>query len=329
MPDAIVLPASPRILLLRQDRIGDVFVSTPALCAIRKQFPSASIDYVLSRNNAAAAFALREHTNRVLVFRKNSFEMLRLLWQLRCAAYDLVIDFNHTASTTSNFLIKCINAKYSIALKTSSPSAASCVVEQGDRTSRHIVDVLCDLTIPLGITIPLSERRLSLPLSERVLQEAKQRLRGGHQQPVLAVQISGSSADRMYPADKLQQVIESVQMRFPELKIVIVSAPGERDVSQKLAHVTGTTYIDTPGSYEQFAAIIACCDYLLSPDTAAIHVAAAHGVPSVVLFSKDPRGYLNWLPYQSVCLPVITDSTSLAQVPVHLVTEKVTELLSR
>ena len=50
--DETVDLAHASILLVRQDRIGDVLISTPLVAALARHYPGAAIDFFLSRNNA-------------------------------------------------------------------------------------------------------------------------------------------------------------------------------------------------------------------------------------------------------------------------------------
>ena len=47
-----------KILFVRQDRIGDVLVSTPLLTAVKRHYPGAIVDVLLSTNNH---FVLANH----------------------------------------------------------------------------------------------------------------------------------------------------------------------------------------------------------------------------------------------------------------------------
>ncbi|MBM4178528.1 MAG: glycosyltransferase family 9 protein [Ignavibacteria bacterium] len=324
----VILPSAPKILYVRQDRIGDVFVSTPLVYALRQRYPEAQIDILVSRNNSAATFCLQSVVDQVHVLKKNSPQMLALLWKLRRTRYDLLIDLNHTASATSNGIVRSVRAHHSIVLNNNVTTPAQHVVEQGDRSQRHIIDVLCDLLLPLGISIERKDKRPRLAIRQDIMCEVKNKAHATSSAPVLAVQISGSSERRMYPAQALEHVIHAIRNRFPLVRIIILSAPADRAKAVHLAAVTGTLHLDPGPSYEHFAAAIASSTWLLSPDTAAIHVASAYNIPSVVLFSRDPRGFLNWLPYDAPCWPIITEHDSLDSIPPDLVVANLVSMMT-
>ena len=76
------IPDAPRILLLRLDRIGDAIISTPALLALRRRFPSGRIDVLLGAKNRTVAPLLPAADN-VYVLPKRITEGLPLLLRLR------------------------------------------------------------------------------------------------------------------------------------------------------------------------------------------------------------------------------------------------------
>lgn len=328
MHKTVILPQRPKILFLRQDRIGDVFVSTPVVAAVRKRYPDAQIHFLLSRNNNAASFALRSNVDRIHVLHKSLFSLLRLFFELRKERFDLVIDLNHTKSTTSAILLRAAAATSSIVLETSVQSAATYVVPQGDRSRRHIIDVLCDLVQPLGIEIPQDQRRPIVPIQPDKVKDVRRAIDSGDKK-ILGIQISGSSEDRTYPTTAMKEVIEQLSVMYPAIAIILLASPVDHDRARLLESETTARFIDTGSSYESFAAAIALCDWLLSPDTAAVHVAAAHNIPSVVLYSRDRRGFLNWFPYDTVSEPIITEHSSISAIHPKEVVGNVVSLMSR
>src|SRR6266566_9771667 len=62
--DALALGSAPRILLLRQDRIGDVLVSVPVIRALRRQYPQAQIHMLFSRKNYGVRQAVQPYIDQ-------------------------------------------------------------------------------------------------------------------------------------------------------------------------------------------------------------------------------------------------------------------------
>ena len=94
-----------RILLLRQDRIGDVLVSVPVIRALRSHFPTSTIDMVLSMNNISVRQAVAPYINDVILYKKGLLGLLKTRSALRGVRYDVVVDLTDNASSTSAILI--------------------------------------------------------------------------------------------------------------------------------------------------------------------------------------------------------------------------------
>ncbi len=314
-----------RILLLRQDRIGDVIVSTPIIRALRRHLPKARIDMVLSTNNVAVRQAVDPYVDHIHVFRKSLLHLLLLRRTLRRERYDLVIDLMDNASSTSALLVSGTDARFAIGVDKVNRGVYTHVVPLANQSRVHIVERIARLTWPLGISINGDDLRLSFPLSDQQRASARQALARGSSERILAVNISGSDAHRMYPEEKLIDVLLQIRhwcnsQSMTGIGLRIISAPMHADMARRIGAACGAAVVTPQASYGSFAACIAESDMLLTPDTSAVHVAAAHGVPSVVLFSQDSRGLLPWTPYAAPCWPCITDSGALEAIePVEVV----------
>ncbi|MBU3678581.1 MAG: glycosyltransferase family 9 protein [Candidatus Kapabacteria bacterium] len=314
-----------RVLLLRQDRIGDVIVSTPIIKALRAQFPTARIDMVLSTNNIAVRQAVEQWVDGVHVFRKSIPSLLLLRRRLRRQRYDLVIDLMDNASSTSALLISGARAPFAIGVDKVNRGVYTHVVPLADQSTVHIVDRIARLTWPLGFAIGGEDIRLEFPLTDEQRRSAELIMCRSEGEMILAVNISGSDDHRMYPEAKMIEVLCLVREVCDEnassrVGMRIMSAPAHAQMAQRIGEVCGITVVESQSSYAQFAACIAASDMLLTPDTSAVHVAAAHGVASVVLFSQDARGLLPWTPYKAPCWPCVTSSGALEAIdPMEIV----------
>src|ERR1043166_103304 len=87
-----------RILLIRLREIGDVVFTTPAIRAIRRQFPDAYITYMVEPA-AAPVVQGNPHLNEVIVTRglrgaAGAVDDLAIIRRVRAGHYDVVVDFH-------------------------------------------------------------------------------------------------------------------------------------------------------------------------------------------------------------------------------------------
>ena len=327
-PSSVIPPERVnRILLLRQDRIGDVIVSTPILRALRRAFPAATIDMVLSKNNIAVRQAVEEYVDNIHLFQKSIIDLLLLRRRLRRASYDVVLDLMDNASSTSALLIGGARPVYAIGVDKVNRRVYTHVVPLADQSRVHIVERISRLTWPLNIAISGDDLHLAFPLTEKQINRAQQIVARKQGEIILAVNVSGSDVHRMYPEEKMINVLErlSALLRstkdYQQVSLRILSAPQHVEMANRIAQTIGIQRIPPETSYAQFAACVAVCDMLLTPDTSIVHVAAAWKIPSTVLFSQDQRGLLPWTPYQSPCWPCITQDGALEAIAVDEVVE--------
>jgi ADP-heptose:LPS heptosyltransferase len=294
--------------------------------------PHAQIDMVLSTNNIAVRQAVADQVDHIHVFKKSLLHLVVLRRRLRRQRYDLVIDLMDNASSTSALLISGARATFSIGVDKVNRGVYTHVVPLADQTRVHIVERIARLLWPLGVDLRGEDLRLSFPLTDTQRQHAASLMTDPHGRPVLAVNTSGSDVHRMYPEKLMITLLQRVSERWCQegpgaVKLRIISAPMHSDMAHRIGQACGIDVVPPQSSYASFAACIAAADMLLTPDTSAVHAAAAHGVPSVVLFSQDSRGLMPWLPYATPCWPCVTTKGALETIDVDDVRKAVDAMI--
>ncbi len=332
-PDVVDAPqvclpesATERILLLRQDRIGDVLVSIPILRALRRRFPSARIDMVLSANNMAVESAVRVYCNTIHVYRKGLAGLFALRNRLKKENYGVVVDLMDNPSSTSGMLVAGANSSYAVGIDKQNRAVYTHVVPLRSRSSVHIVERIANLLMPFGINPETTNLELEYPLQAANEQAARNRLGLGGK-PAIGVNISGSDLSRMYPLDGVTSIAVYTRETFPECEVVILAAPQHRELQTSVAAASGCRAIEPSVKFDEWAATIAQLHAIITPDTSVVHLAAAFKIPSVVLFVHDNPNLLPWYPYKTRCEPVETTTSSIANITVDEVCAAVSRLL--
>lgn len=326
--DVLHLPDNARILLLRQDRIGDVLVSIPVIRALRNRLPFATIDMVLSPNNLAVRHALAAYTDDVHVYRKSLSDVVGLLKALRRKRYDLVIDLMDNPSTTSSMLVRWSGARMALGIEKANSGVYTHVVPLADRSSVHIVERLARLLMPFGID-PSTEQ---LDLEYRVTDEERRKalsILGLHDDGRirLGVNISGSDISRMYGEEAMTEVLTTIRQRHPGVDPYIFAAPPHKDMQMRIAASTGAVAVPIVPSFHEYACLLSVMDAIVTPDTSSVHLAAAWKTPSVVLFMHDDPALMPWYPYMSPCRPLEAQQGSISDIPREHVISAIDDML--
>lgn len=284
---ALTLPASPRIIFLRQDRIGDAIVTTPLLLAVRKHFPTADITMLLGLNNQAIAPLLPIEC-RTVVYRKSPLEDMRMLSKLRSERYDVLIDLTDNASVTSSMLVAAIKARYAIGIEKENAVVYDVLVPRIDRGENHIARRIAELLRPLGIdpeTIDLKPV-LDLATSPRV---------NGR----LGINISAGTESRWAPDRVYAQVAITALSDQRWSEVVIYSEPKDEMKARDIVLLSGNDRVrhePSTKSFGDFAKALSSVEVLITPDTSVVHLAAALGIPQAVIFAPLPEGLQYWTP---------------------------------
>jgi ADP-heptose:LPS heptosyltransferase len=301
--DCLRLAPQCRILLLRQDRIGDVIVSTPILRALRTKYPEARIDIMLGDNNITVQNLARAYGDTVWRFKKSLPKLLGLMRSLRRVRYDVVIDLIDNASVTSSLLVRSSGARFSVGIDKENAAAYSHVVPLLDRTEFHIVHRIAQLLLPFGIDPASTNLDLEYPLSEQDIRTAQAKLPPKQRRFRLGVNLSGRGEEMYWGQENFIRLVRKMQRAFPAFEVLLLGLP---DYAEEANTIYETTYMDgavalapSVSSLHEFAALLHECDAVLTPDTSVVHLAAAWKRPTVVLFVYNEFGLAHWTPFHT------------------------------
>jgi ADP-heptose:LPS heptosyltransferase len=306
------LPEPPRILFLRQDRIGDVLVSIPLIRAVRQRYPDAHIGIVLGTNNNTVAHALRPWVDTFHTYRKGALALVRLRSELRSGRYDVVVDLMDNPSTTSALLMWASAAPRRFGIDKTNRGAYSHVVPLLDRSSVHIVDRLMMLMLAFGASVDEWDRHLEYRLTEAD-RDAALRSVPESGRPKLIVNITGSDPSRIYDDEATIRVLRSLAHEEGLWDCYVACAPHHGDRQRRICQETGWKAIPAVASFHEYACIISRANLVWTPDTSTVHLAAAFGIPSVVLFVHSNPNLLPWTPYATQHI-ALTDTMAISNI---------------
>ncbi len=267
------IPESPSILLLRQDRLGDMLMSTFFLAALRERFPKSRIAILLGKNNTGV-IPLLPFPCETFVYRKRLIPDLKMLRTVRREKFDVALDLTDKASVTSSILLTQIRAKVSIGVEKENSVVYDITVPRPSQTEVHITERVAELLRPFGIDPKTVDKRPRLKLS--VIRQVGR----------IGLNVSSRTEDRSLPPGASAEIARGVlELGFPE--VLVFAAPHDRargEETRRLASDSRVHFAPESVSFAAFAEQIASCEYLITADTSVIQVAAAAGIPMVLLF---------------------------------------------
>lgn len=331
-PQNILGLTSPRILLLRQDRLGDVICSTPILDALRHHFPHARIDMLLSRNNIQLAGVVSHWCQHIWCYEKSLASFFRLRHQLRRQRYDVAIDLMDNPSATSTMFLRSLGAPIRIGIMKENAWVYTHCVPLLERSKYHYVERIAQLLLPFGIDPTSIALDLRFPLTTAQLTDAGEEALDLSKHPerngFILIHLSTRHQTHQWGWQNYSALIKKIRHLYPSVTIALGASNEHGAIARQLAQETGAFALP-PLTFEQYAALLHYAKLLISPDTAIIHVAAALKVPAVVLYHQHDPALLPWYPYRSPYRALIARKAgTIAIIPPEAVLAAATELLS-
>lgn len=291
-----------KILIVKLSAIGDVLHTLPALCALRRHWPRARIDWVVE---AAAADLLRGHPDldRLIVSRRRAWfrglgdrgrrqaavdGMRRFVAALRRTRYDLVLDFQ--ALLKSALVVALARGRSRVGFDRGLAHMEHSYHVLDRRIAPpsmevHALDRNLVMIRALGVPVRRVEYRLTPgPPAERAvdrLLEGLDRRRG----PLVAVNPVAQWPTKLWPEERFAALADRLGARY-DAQVVFTGGPGDRGVVGRIAAAMGRPAHDLVGrtSLRELAALYRRARCVISTDTGPMHLAAAVGTPTVALF---------------------------------------------
>ena len=280
-----------KILLIRLRRIGDVTLTTPAVSALRKGFPSASISYIVERPYRELAEG-NPNLDKVIVLEKKQRlrDFLKLIRLIRKDKYDVVLDFHggpraslitlfSKAKLKVGYKIKYKNFIYNIKLPRS-PKAGYF----------HSVENHINLVKALGVDVK-SLPPLYLPQARKTEVEKVKKfieanaLRGTK---IIAIHISAGNAFRNWGVDNLVKLTNLLAQRA-DVKIVLLGTSEDQKAEEEILKKSTASLLSLVGrlNLREVKEFISHSSLFVGPDSGPMHIAASTSTPIVALFGPN------------------------------------------
>lgn len=320
-----------KVLFIRQDRIGDVLISTPLLSLLKKHYPRIQLDILLGRNN----YSVLEHEpmiHRRWLYKKALWEIIRLIKELRGERYDFIVDLTDNASTTSTIFCLLGHAKWNIGIQKENSFAYDVSVPMLSRRDIHIVERIAQLLVPFHIDPQKETLTLHYTTSAESDFFAQTSLTElgliGH--PIIGVNISAGTATRFWGVENFTALLQHINATYPTCRSLLVYQPADEDRAKKIADSTPNARISpVTSTFDQFASLVKQLTILITPDTAAVHLASAFNIPALVLYVQSNKKLRIWEPYGIDCECLVTDIDDLTNISVTEVKDALDKLVKR
>jgi ADP-heptose:LPS heptosyltransferase len=289
--------------------LGDLLCAVPALRALRRGFPGARIAYV-GLESTRPLVERYPYVDEFVAFpgfpglpeQPPAVGLLPGFFAaLRARRLDLAIQL-HGAGDVTNRIVARFGAARVAGYRrpgTQPPDPAFSLPYHEPCSEVHRWLRLTEL---LGC--PSDDERLEFPLEQAPDGDEVVPLRGDivarlEGAPFVCLHPGASAAERRWPVESFALVGDGLAGRGH--RVVLTGSAGERPLTRRVAAAMRAPAIDLAGSttLDELAALLVRAELLVCNDTGISHLAAALGVPSVVVFvASDP---VRWAPLDRTC----------------------------
>ncbi|MCK4806157.1 MAG: glycosyltransferase family 9 protein [Candidatus Aegiribacteria sp.] len=315
-----------RILILRQDRIGDMIMTLPLVRRLRKLYPGTRIGIVASESNRI--ILKYEAGLDVITYRKDPGRFISSLVEARNFSPDAAVDMHMHDSTTSFLYTLSSGARWRLHIDRENRLPFNIRVKAPQ--DGHIMDTFAGLLSGLGRKVETDglNREIVLSKDETGFAENFWNRSGILPGDCAAVNISAGGENRRWGIDRYTLVCSCILDLG--LKPLILYSPQDFKAARAICRSEpGALFSPVTPSILHLAALIRGVTILVSPDTSVIHLAASSGIPVVGMYLPFDPSLPKWYPWDVKSkILMASDHVSLDSVSPEMVSGAVRTLVS-
>lgn len=286
------------LLIIKPSSLGDIVLALPALAALRKSFPDAKISWLVRPEFAPL---LEKHPDLTCLiifdrrllgkawFHPRAFaSLLSLIRLLRQKNFDAVIDLQGLFRTASLAWLTRCRKRFGIARARELAHFFYTDKVKQDADCIHLVDYY--LKIIQTITGSETQASFTFPQDPSTADSVSGLLERHDVKPDnYAVFVPGSvHADKCWPTQRFATLADKMSPQF-NLPIVATGTESEKDIVENIKNLTDVPIADLTGqtSLTELVALLKTARLVVTNDTGPGHIAAALGVPMVMIFGRS------------------------------------------
>ncbi|MGE0757777.1 MAG: glycosyltransferase family 9 protein, partial [Pirellulaceae bacterium] len=298
-----------RLLCVRLDSLGDVFMTSPAIRALKVSIPDVQITLLTSPAGAEAARLLPD-VDRVWVYQAPWMKHTpvrgcqpdhALIQQMMDAGFDGAVVFTVFSQNPLPAVLVCYLAGIPLRLGYCRENPYQLLTHwlaEVDNLPviRHEVRRQLDLVAAIGAQPDQEALRMRIPAG--TLSEVRGRLQEAGIalcRPWLVVHPGATASSRRYPPELFAEAAQEL-MEIHGFQIVLTGAAAELGVVAAVRQRLTMPVVSLAGrlSLAQFGALLSLAPLLISNNSGPVHMAAAAGTPVVDLYALTNPQHTPW-----------------------------------
>jgi ADP-heptose:LPS heptosyltransferase len=283
-----------KILLVRNDNIGDLICTTPAIKALRRRYPTSQIDIVVNSYNFSAIYK-NPFIDNIFCYTKSKHEssFLRkvkvvikkafILLKIKKEKYDLVVVFRSGYSKSAELFSNISNANYRVGVKDLKNNRDNFNIHIKAYTHKHEVEFCFDCLRGFGINYNNDDKTLYYVNDELIKKYSKYK-------KYVIFHISSRMKDNKFSKENFLKTINVLKYN----KVLITAEPSDFDIARWIDKHSKATFVKT-SSLTDLGGIIKNVRLLITLDGGVMHLGPAVGTKTIAISGKTNMD--KWYPW--------------------------------
>jgi heptosyltransferase-1 len=286
--------AMKNILIIKPSSLGDIVMALPALSALHRSFPDAKISWLV-RTEFAPLLKNHPDLSEVILFDRKFLgqawynprafaALISLIRKLRRGKFDAVLDLQGLFRTAAFSWLSGCPKRFGMADAREFGHIFYTRKIAQDKDSIHLVDYYLKIVHSAGASA--AGVRFSLPIDSAAVGQVERLLKAnGIDSPYAVFVPTSARENKCWPAENFAALADRVSKDFG-LSIIATGAPSEKDAVEALRSKAKVPIANFAGatSITELVALLNGAKLAVSNDTGPGHIAAALGVPVVLIF---------------------------------------------
>jgi ADP-heptose:LPS heptosyltransferase len=185
------------------------------------------------------------------------------------------------------------------------------------KNESHIIERTKDFLHQMGI--PIDDKRVKpfFYLNPIVFSEIKKQKRDDGK--IIAINLSAGADIRYWGKDKWIELLKHILKEYPNFRLLLLSIPKDESLRKEIyskLNLIQFPSIKTP-TIQHFASYIKISDILITPDTSAVHIASAFGIPTIAMYPNYDSNFVSWQPFKTPYRSIKSSTESVKHISVE------------
>lgn len=282
-----------KYLIMQLGRFGDLILFTPAFRLIKEKYPNIELHLLAGRKNYEVVLA-NPYIDRIIKFDKSPSKIFATIYNIRKDYYKYWIDPRDHFSTESRILGKIARAENKIGFNEAHKERIFNIdIKTIDKIIHHSL-IGVNALDELGIRLPDSPIRPELFFWENEQFSKTTNNIVSQNSKYIVLNLSASGEHKMWQVDKWIEFVK--QTGIYKQNLVVNFMPRDYAQAQSIKSAFPEIILHQPSNIRDVMAITAYCDYVITPDTSIVHIAAAFNKSIFALYSNSDFFYNKFYP---------------------------------